>query len=131
MDMSSRSDVCILRTGRLMDADLACSVLEEHAVPFYRGTETSGGLKTAMGVAPTPGPGTWFTVWVPLKAESQAREVLEGLPFDMDREPDVVDFSSSGRARTLSRLVAVLGLAFFAMMFYQQCSSAIRQLFPR
>jgi hypothetical protein len=114
-----------------MDADLACSLLEEHAVPFYRGTETSGGLKTAMGVAPTPGPGTWFTVWVPPEAEPQARELLQGLPFDLDRQPDVVDFSSSPRARTLSKIFAVLVLVLFAMGFYQQCSSAIRQLFTR
>lgn len=126
-----KQDVCLLRTGRLMDADLVCSLLEERGVPFYRGMETSGGLKTVMGVAPTAGPGTWFTVLVPVEEEAHAREALKELPFDLDREPDVVDFSTSNRARTFSKVWAILGLAFVAVMFYQQCAGNVRQLWMR
>ena len=129
--MTPRREVCVLRTGRLMDADLACSTLEEHDVPFHRGMETSGGLTTAMALAPTPGPGTWFTVWVPVEAEPEARERLASLPFDIDRQPEVVDFSSSARARVLSKVWAIAVLSLIAIIFYQQCAGAVGQLFAR
>ena len=127
--MRSSNDVCIFRTGRLWDADMVCAALEEENVPYYRRQETSSGLEFAMSAAPTAAPGVWFTVWVSRELESEARAVLSSLPLDLDRVPDVVDFSSSRRARVAWRLLAGILLVFLALSFYQQCARNLRTLF--
>ena len=125
------TDTCVLRTARLWDADMAANLLEEHGVPHYRRQETSGGLEFAMPASPAPAPGVWFTLWVPGEEAEAARSLLEALPMELDREPDVVDRGATPRNRRLIFLGAAIMLAMLLFGIGQQCANAIRELVNR
>jgi hypothetical protein len=126
--MRSLRDTCILRTSRLWDADMVCNRLDDHEVPYYRRQESSSGLEFAMSAAPSPGPGVWFTVWVPNPEADEARRVLEDLPIDFDVEPDVVDRAYTPGHRRLVWVVAAILLAWFLFGLGTQCAGLIRQI---
>ncbi len=75
------SDVVILKTGRLHEADMLAQELEHLGVPHSRGMENFSGLRFAMPALPVQGPGTFFTVMVPEAAAGDARSVLNALPI--------------------------------------------------
>ena len=122
------TDLCVFRSGRLFEADMVCGALEEQGIPFYRRVE-SGGIEQAMPAPAAPGPGVAFTVWVPRQAETEAREVLESLPLDPERQPDAIDFTSSRRVHAGLRVFAWILLVFVAMSFLGQCAGSFRELF--
>jgi len=107
---------------------MVCGALEEQGVPFYRRME-AGGIEVAMPSPAAPGPGVTFTVWVPRQAEGEAREVLESLPVDPEREPDAIDFTPAPRVHRWIRVWAWILVTFVAMTLLRQCSSSVRQLF--
>jgi hypothetical protein len=45
---SNPTYIYILKTGRLLDHDLAANALSENNIPFYKQMETITGLKLAM-----------------------------------------------------------------------------------
>jgi hypothetical protein len=54
--MNDESDIrfyCVLKTGRLLDHDLAVNVLTEHGIPFFRQMESVSGLTLAMPFQPS------------------------------------------------------------------------------
>jgi hypothetical protein len=92
MSIDRTNFVTVLRTGQLVHLDWACNALDEADVPYQRREETSGGIRLAMPVAPSVGPGTWWTVLVPERFAGRAHEVLAGLPFEQTTTPDVWSF---------------------------------------
>ena len=125
---ASGASVAILRTGKLFEADLAASLLEEAEVPHFRQEQNSVGLSFAMPVAPSAGPGTWWVIRVPEEAAERARAVLAEHPFELDEPPGVWDFAPTTEARTFFKGWALLWLVLFAAMMAMGVLSFVRNL---
>jgi hypothetical protein len=63
-DEHTNKFVCVLKTGKLFEHDLASNALTEHGIPFHKQLETSSGLRLAMPFQPSMGPGTWYNILV-------------------------------------------------------------------
>ena len=70
----------VFATAKVIEFDMAVDVLKRARVPFQTQEETGTGMKLSMPVAPTPGPGTFWSILVPEKALPDARQVLSDLP---------------------------------------------------
>lgn len=127
-DEPSGHAVVVLRTGKIFEADLAASVLEEAGVPHFRREQSSGGLTFAMPAAPSVGPGNWWVILVPEEAAEEARSILEQLPLDADNEPGVWDFAPSPQAKSFFKSWAFFTLLLFALAFAVGLVSALRGL---
>jgi len=92
MSVELTNFITVFRTGQLIHLDWAANALEEADIPFQRREETSGGIRLAMPVAPSTGPGQWWSIVVPESFVSQAREVLAELPIEQTTTPDVWSF---------------------------------------
>src|SRR5262249_51749164 len=79
-------------TGKVIEFDMAVDALKRARVPFQTQEETGTGMKLSMPVAPTHGPGTFWSIRVPEKALSDARQVLSDLPFPITSNPGPWDF---------------------------------------
>ena len=79
-------------TGKLIEFDMAVDALKRACVPFQTREESGTGMKLSMPVAPTPGPGTFWSILVPEKALPDARHVLSDLPFPITTNPGPWDF---------------------------------------
>lgn len=121
--------VVVLRTGRLFEADLAASTLEEAGVPYYRQEQSSSGAVFEMPAAPTPGPGTWWVVRVPTAVAEEARFVLEQLPLGLDDSPGVWDFGPTPEAKSFFKSWAFATLLFLAAGLLGGLLSLLRKLF--
>jgi len=109
--------VPVLRTGHLMHFDWACAALDDAGIPYQRREETSGGLCVAMPVAPTPGPGVWWTLLVPESWAAHAKEVVVGLPFEPTTAPDVWSYQPKPLGRLLWQGAIWILLANVAISF--------------
>ncbi len=109
--------VCILRTGKLFEHDIAANALKESGIPFYKQMETSSGLRLAMPFQPAMGPGTYYNILVPSKFADKARKLLEELPIDVVTEPDIWHFGASEKTKRGWKLYIWLILAFTLFAF--------------
>ena len=100
MSVELTNFITVFRTGQLIHLDWAANALEEADIPFQRREETSGGIRLAMPVAPSTGPGQWWSIVVPESFVSQAREVLAGLPIEQTTTPDVWSFQPTPKVKT-------------------------------
>ena len=82
-------------TGKIIQFDMAVDALKRARLPFQTQEETGTGMKLSMPVAPTPGPGTFWSILVPEKALPDARQVLSELPFPITTNPGPWDFLPS------------------------------------
>jgi hypothetical protein len=82
-------------TGTVIELDMAVDAFKRARVPFLTQGETSTGMKLSMPVAPTHGPGTFWSILVPEKALQDARQVLSDLPFPITTNPGPWDFLPS------------------------------------
>ena len=57
MSVELTNFVTVFRTGQLVHLDWAANALKEAGIPLQQREETSGGLRVAMPVAPSTGPG--------------------------------------------------------------------------
>jgi hypothetical protein len=119
---TANSHVCILKTGKLYEHDIAANALEENAIPFYKQMETSSGLRLAMPFQPAMGPGTYYNILVPRPIAGEAIKVLEQLPIDMTTEPDIWHFGASEKVKRGWKiyiwLVLILSLLVFLIDFF-------------
>ena len=119
----------IFRTGQLYKVEMADSALNEAQVPHFLREETSSGLRVAMPVAPSMGPGTWWVILVPEECADEARKILSELPFEITINPDVLDFQPPGRSRRAWQIwLRILAIAFFAFVLYQMIAAVLRTL---
>lgn len=100
MNVELTNFVTVFRTGNLTYVDWASNTLEEADIPFQRREETSGGIRLAMPVAPSTGPGQWWSIVVPESFVNQAREVLAELPIEQTTTPDVWSFQPTPGVKT-------------------------------
>ncbi len=106
----------LLRTGRLFEADLAASTLEEAGIPHYRQEEDSSGVSFAMPLAPSAGPGTWWVIHVPEARAEEARSILEQLPVTIQESPGVWDFGPTEKAKSFFKSWAFVQLVLIAVL---------------
>jgi hypothetical protein len=106
---NKRTDfVTVFRTGQLAHLDWACNAFDDAGIPYQRREETSGGLRVAMPVAPSVGPGTWWAVMVPGSSVMRAQEALAGLPFELTTTPDFWSFQPTRAVRLGWQVYAVI-----------------------
>jgi hypothetical protein len=122
----SGESVVVLKTGRLFEADMAATALEEARVPHYRQEQSSSGLSFAMPVAPSAGPGVFWVILVPREAATRAQSVLDRLPLEAEESPGVWDFGPTEEARSLHRTWALALLTLFAAAFLTGVVSMLR-----
>jgi hypothetical protein len=91
--------VCVLKTGKLFELDIASNALKERDIPFYKQLETSSGLRLAMPFQPSMGPGTWCNILVHPEFADEARRILKNLPIDSSNDPDVWHFRQNKRIK--------------------------------
>lgn len=125
-DEAAGRSVVVLRTGRLLEADLAASTLEEAGIPHYRQEEDSSGLSFAMPLAPSAGPGTWWTLHVPESRAEEAESILEQLPITLEKSPGVWDFGPTEKAKSFFKSWALAYLVLFAVSLLLGLLSILR-----
>ena len=92
--MSERiENIVVFRTGQLFEIDMASNVLKDNRIPHFTREENSGGLRLAMSVAPSTGPGVWWCLLVPSTHVDEAKAILEALPFCQGTDPGVWGFN--------------------------------------
>jgi hypothetical protein len=101
--------VIVLSTGQLIKFDMAVNALKEAGIAHQVRAETATGLKRAVSVTPSPGPGQFFTVLVPACDEEKAKLALSELPFEATTNPGSWDFGPRPMVKRWSLLV-VIGL---------------------
>jgi hypothetical protein len=120
MNKKKTKFICILETGKLYELDMAANALTEKKIPFYKEEVSIGGLRLAMPVQPSMGPGVWYAILVPEMAVDEARNILDGLPFKVDTNPGIWHFGASQKAKSGWRLYAwiMLIIVFFSLIKY-------------
>jgi hypothetical protein len=83
--------VVVLRTGQLWQMDMAEEALKQAGIAYFRQEETSSGLRLAMPLMPSAGPGMSFALLVPETAVAKALEVLSAMPFEIKTNPGAWD----------------------------------------
>jgi hypothetical protein len=114
MSVELTNFVTVVRTGQLVHLDWASNALEDAGIPFQRREETSGGIRLAMPLAPSTGPGNFWSIIVPESSVAQAQEVLAALPFEQTTTPDVWNFQPKPGVKTGWQIYSWLMLAIFA-----------------
>ena len=117
--MNTESDsnhVCILKTGRLLDLDLAANTLTENGIPYYKQMETITGLKLAMPFQPAMGPGTYYNILVPERLSEEAKQILSELPIDLNDDPDLFHFGASEKEKSGWKIYVWVILAITAII---------------
>jgi hypothetical protein len=118
--------VTVFVTGRIIEYDMAVDVLKQARIPFQSQEETGTGMKLAMPVAPTPGPGTFWSLLVPEKALADARQALSQLPFPITTNPGPWDFlPPQGREEERADVRAQRWILSIGFLFVPVCLIAI------
>jgi hypothetical protein len=68
---------------------MAANSLGDEGIPFFKQTESSSGVRTAMSLQPAMGPGTWYSILVPDRIIEQAKSSLSNLLFEIGTNPDI------------------------------------------
>ena len=103
----------ILRTGKSYEIEMASNALRENDITFHLQEETSGGLKVAMPLRPTPGPGVWWSIHVPEEKANEAKQILSELPMEVSTDPDIWHFGPAERIKRGWKVFAVILLLLF------------------
>ena len=96
---TNNNHVCILRTGKLFEHDIAAIALTENDILFYKQLETSSGLRLAMQFQPAMGPGTYYNILVPAQFAKEAKQLLDELPIDVTTEPGIWHFGATEKTK--------------------------------
>lgn len=107
----------LIRTGKLYQLETADLVLTEARIPHDLQEESVSGLITAMPVDPSPGPGTWWTIRVPIEHLSAAEEAIQKLPFQLTTNPGVWDCSPSARGKLIISIGIWVVIAITVVVF--------------
>ncbi len=117
MNEAGMDFVTVFCTGQLMKFDMAVGALEEAGIAHQVRAETLTGLRLAMPVMPTLGPGNFFTLLVPASAESEARLVLSEIPFEIATNPGSWDFEPQPTVKRWWKIV-IIGAAALLILYW-------------
>jgi hypothetical protein len=104
----------IFKTGRSWEYDMVINTLKENHIPFQSFEEASSGLRVAMPLRATPGPGVWWGVSVPNNHVEKTQSLLSELPIEITTSPDVWHFSSSTKTKIGFKIYAWIMIASMA-----------------
>ena len=111
-----------MRTGQLYQIDMADQALNTAQIPHFLREETSSGMRIAMPVSPSMGPGNWFVLLVPEEYADVARKVLSELPLEISLNPDVWDCQPTEEKRRRWRIyLTVYLLVIFGVRWCFSC----------
>jgi len=110
--------VQVMRTGHTYQADMASLALKAADIPHFLREETSSGMRYAMPLSPSMGPGVWFVLLVPEDFRDEASQVLAGLPFEVSVSPDVWPSRDHAPWVRLMRFVLCFILALLALFLW-------------
>ena len=116
-EKSNSNHICILKTVKLLDHDLAANALTENGIPFYKQMETITGLKLAMPFQPAMGPGTHYNILVPERFLEEAKQILSELHIDLTDDSDLFHFGASEKGKAGWRIYVWIILAITAIVF--------------
>jgi hypothetical protein len=116
MNNENTNFVCVLKTGKTHEHDIAANALKDKGVPFYREQETSSGLRLAMPFQSSMGPGTFFSILVPEIAVDDAKSILAELPIDLTTDPDLWHFRPNKKAKRFWKIFIWINLGI-ALLF--------------
>jgi hypothetical protein len=124
-EKSNSNHICILKTGGLLDHNLAANALTENGIPFYKQMETITGLKLAMPFQPVMGPGTFYNILVPEEFSEEAKQILSELPIELTVTPDLYHFGASEKGKAGWKIYAWVILAISAIFFLADIAQSI------
>lgn len=107
----------LLRSGKLHAFETADLALTEAGIPHNLQEETASGMRTAMPIDPSPGPGVWWVILVPDNCLSDAQDVIAKLPFDYTTNPDVWDCEPSPRGKKIIQIGAWISIGAIVLIF--------------
>lgn len=102
--------VPVFATGQRLYFDWARAALEDACIPYFAREYNAAGLRLALPVFPTAGPGVSWTIWVPDNIAPAAVEQIEALPFDKQPVPRVWDFCARPNVVKFWRMLIVVGI---------------------
>ncbi len=100
----------IFKTGKLYELDMACDLLSEKGIPYYKECENSAGVRLAMPFQPSMGPGIWYSIMVHKDIAASAKDELNNLPFEITTNPDIWHFHPSEKVKKFWRISAWITL---------------------
>jgi hypothetical protein len=104
----------ILKTGKLLDFELACNALKEAGIPFVKQEENYTGLKEAY-CQPVMGPGNFFNLIVPFPFETKATQVISELPIEITLEPELWHYGADDKSKKYWKIYALIVLGISAI----------------
>ena len=112
----AKTDVVVLRTGKLLEADMVANHLEMEGIPYYRRVGSSSGIELAMPLMPVQGVGQWWIVRVPSEYADTAREVINSLPVEATLNPGIWHYGPTERVKRFIKFTAYVTL-FLTLMY--------------
>lgn len=83
----------VMRTGRIWEVELVEDALTSAEIPHFQQSENVSGLVLAKQLAPSMGPGAWWSFYVPRPFSARAKIVLSSLPLEVTTNPDIWHFN--------------------------------------
>lgn len=107
----------ILRTGKIIDFEMACNALSEADIPFFKQEEDYCGIKEAY-YQPVMGPGIFFNLLVATPLKEVASQIISELPIDFTLEPDFWHYGANEKSKRNWKIYAliVLGISTIALI---------------
>jgi len=109
--------IVVMRTGRIWEVEMVENAFKKAKIPHFQQSESSSGLVLAKQLAPSMGPGEWWSFSVPKTFLEKAKEVLASLPIDVTINPDIWHFNPPEEGKWFFKKYALFCLiAFFIIL---------------
>jgi len=118
--------VCILKTGKLYEHDMAANALQENNIPFYKESESSSVLRFAMPFQPSMGPGEFYSILVPEQRVNDAKRNLRNLPIEITTKPDIWHYGASEKSKKHWKIYVWFALGTSAIVLLFQIINYIK-----
>ena len=113
----NRTDDVVLRTGRLLEADMVANPFDDESIPYYRREESSSGVELAMPLMPVQGVGIWWVTRVPMEHADSAREVINSLPVEAILNPGIWHYGPTKKVKRFLILAAYVSIIMTLIWF--------------
>ncbi len=113
----NRTDIVVLRTGKLLEADMVANHLQMEDIPFYRRVESSSGVELAMPLMPVQGAGTWWVIRVPEEHADRTGKVIDSLPVEATMNPGIWHYGPSKGVKRFIIISAYVSIIFTLIWF--------------